>query len=651
MPEPMKKILFMFSFATVLSAGTFSQDEVLLIIDNQPVMRTEYERIYHRNENIQSAEKMSVEENLERFINFKLKVFEAEKLGYDTTASFIHELAGYRDQLSKSYLQNRQLIDSLLQIIYFRTVNEVNASHIMIKLPANPSPEDTLTAFNRMMGIRKRLLSGEAFEKIAREESDDPSGKLNDGQLGWFSAFNMILPFENAAYNTPVGEYSMPVRTRYGYHIIRVNAARPALGEIKLAHILVIPDKNESEEIKKKARDKIENCYELLQKGSMFADIARQYSEDAGTSKSGGQMRWLRSGELPPNIEDQVFALKDSGSYSIPLQSDYGWHIFQLQGKRPLPSFDKIRSQLEDRMMADERGRIIEKSVISKIKNASGFVLYSENIAALADKIDSSVYEGNWDPVIAGDLIEPVFAIGNREFTQKDLADFIIQTKRFQKIDPISVIVSKKSEEFIDKEILAFEKDHLEDKYPEFRNTMKEYHDGILLFDIMNNMVWNKAVMDTSGLLTYFEKHRSDYKWKERADVSVYTLHDIAFLKSTRRLAKKRAVNHWDSNAFIRMVCKSDSVDCISVNDHTYESGEKTEFKWKKGFMQTIQEDGKVKVLIVNDLIPPGLKSFTETRGQVTADYQNFLDRLWIEDLRSKYTIIVNHDVLQHIQQ
>ncbi len=638
----------------LLSVKSFSQDEILLTIDNQPVMRSEFERIYRKNNNIQGLENKTPAEYLELFTNFKLKVYEARKLGYDTLSAFRNELAGYRDQLAKPYLQDRPLIDSMLHEAYYRTVNEVNVSHIMIKLPAKASPADTLNAYARTMEIRSRILAGESFESLAKTISDDPSGKVNGGYLGWFSAFAMVLPFENAAYRLQVGEVSLPVRTRYGYHLIRLNDKRSSLGELKLAHIMIRAGRNDGQEAVEKARVKIDSCYRMLQSGSPFANVAKQYSEDPGTSQSGGQMRWIRSGELPPDIEQLVFALKDSGDYTPPVQSDYGWHIFRLEGRREIVPYDQMKSQLEERILADERGKIADASFISGIKKESGFISFPQNISVLASMMDSAVYSGNWKPEFAGDLIEPVFTIDKKEYTQKDLADFIVQTRQYRKSESLESIVNRKGEELIRKELITFARGRLENKYPEFKYLMEEYHDGILLFNIMDDLVWNKAVKDTIGLNDYYVQHAGDYLWHERADVSVYTLKDDSYLKTTRKLAGKRSSMKWTAAETERMICGNDSLKCVTIADYRYEKGDPvpdSSITWKKGFHKIARNDNSVRLIVVNDILPPAQKLFHEARGQVTADYQNYLDARWIESLRAKYPVIVNDAVLQKIHQ
>lgn len=645
----MKKILLSFFLFTALAFLALSQDAVILTIENQPVFKSEFERIYHKNSSIEGYENKPANEYMDMFINFKLKVLEAKNLGYDTLSSFVNELAGYREQLSRPYLQDRSLIDKLVKEAYDRSIREVSARHIFIKLPASPSPADTLAAYNKIMDIRKRIVNGESFDKLAREEND-PSEKDDGGKLGWFSAFTMVYPFENAAYNTPVGEISLPVRTKFGYHLVKVEGFRDALGEIKLAHVMVRSERNESTGAKWDNKEKIEACYRSLQAGASFESVVKEFSEDPGSARNNGQMRWIRSGELPPEIESKVFALKDSGSFTAPIQSPYGWHIFQLQGKRKIASFEKMKNQLEERIFMDERGKKTEESFNAYLKDEYRYKSYPDNIEALVALMDSSIYEGNWMP--SAQLIDPVFTINGKDYSQKELVDFIAKSRRFNKSESFASIVNRKLGDMVNIELKSLEKSMLQEKYPAFRFLMEEYHDGILLFNIMDDMVWSKASKDSAGLVSFYRTRQSDYAWKERAAISLYTLKDATLEKAALKLAKKRSKTGLSADDFIRQLC-ADTVGCVEVSDQKIEIDEPKPlngFEWKKGFIKQTKQGNNLVILVVNQILPPSQKTFEETQGQVTADYQNFLDAQWTESLRAKYAVKVYDDVLNQVK-
>lgn len=648
----MQRILTSFIFILLSWWTVTGQDDVLFTIDGIPVFLEEFERTYNKNNNLPGYENMPVEEYLEMYINFKLKVTEAQRLGYDTMTSFVNEFAGYREQLAKPYLQDKQVIEQLVEEAYERSVIEVNASHIMMLLPDYPSPEDTLHIYRKIMGVRDRLIKGEPFEAIAMETSEDPSVGTNQGNLGWFFAFTMVYPFEDAAYKTDVGEISLPVRTQYGYHIIKVNNRRKALGEIKLAHIMIRAGINESDEIVNNARDRIDRCYDLINQGSDFGEVARMVSEDAGSSANNGQMQWLRSGQLPSDIEEQVFILKDSGDFTQPLRSVYGWHIFQLIDRRPLGSFDEMRAQLEEKVMADQRILISEEAIINKIKTQSGFIKYADNVEHLLQLMDSSVYLGQWNPMVLSNLIEPVFAIGEKEYLQKDLADHIANTAQYSKNESLQNILHRKCEELIQNELIEFRKQRLEEEYPDYKYLLKEYHDGILLFNISDDLIWKRAVQDSAGLNEFYQDHQSDYMWGERADLSIYTLDDSSYLDKIHRFAKKKYRKNWSDQELMQIVCGNDSDRCVSIENVKYEKGENQmagQIRWKKGAVQEIHHENGIQVIFLNAILPPEPKQIHEARGVIVSDYQDYLDRQWVEELRSKYSVKVNEEVLNKL--
>jgi peptidyl-prolyl cis-trans isomerase SurA len=629
------------------------EDEIILSIGDHEITRGEFERIYQKNNSSAVYDNKSVEEYLDLFINFKLKVIEAENLGYDTVKSFINELAGYREQLAKPYFEDKEYHEELLKEAYERTRNEVSASHILIRLEKDAAPKDTLLAYQKIMDIRKRILAGEPFAEVARATSDDPSAKTNAGYLGWFSAFQMIYPFENVAYNTEVGKISMPLRSRYGYHIVKVEGKRESPGSIRAAHIMVYASKDDPE-LRAEGEKKINECYERLKNGENFADLAAEYSDDKNTSSKGGDLNWIRSGIIPDDLESKIFSLKDSGDYTEPLPTSYGFHIFMLIGKKPLESFEELKPELEKKLARDSRGKQNEKLLVDRIKNENNFRLYRENLQPVIDVLDESIYDGTWDTSFAAELINPVISFGNRDYSQKEFAGFIAAKKQYNKAYTLNDIINERLEQFINEKAIEYEKSMLEVKHPEFKNLMDEYHDGILLFNLTDDMVWSKAVKDTAGLLEFYEKNKNNYMWGDRINLSIYTFEDENLLKKVISIARKRAKKPISVLAVQTSLCGSDTIKCIQIEDKKLEKDDDSlnkEILWQKGYSLQQKAGDKMKVFWVNDIIPPEPKRLNETKGLVTADYQTYLEKEWIKSLRDKYEIVVHEDVLDKIAQ
>ncbi|MBN2613636.1 MAG: peptidylprolyl isomerase [Bacteroidales bacterium] len=646
------KLLLVFvsiPFAIVSGQG----DEILLTIGDEKVSREEFERIYRKNNTSTVYDNKSVEEYLQLFINFKLKVIEAENLGYDTLLSFINELAGYREQLAKPYLEDKGSQNRLLEEAYYRSVNEVSASHILLRIEPDAAPSDTLLSYNQMIGIRNRILKGEPFDKVAREESEDPSAQKNGGHLGWFSAFQMIYPFETAAYTTKIGEVSMPFRTRFGYHILKVENKRPSPGKVRLAHIMVLGNEQDTA-ARKEGEKKVFECYEKLKKGEDFVKLAAEYSDDRNTASKGGDLNWIRSGVIPEHLEKVVFSLKDSGDFSEPQSTDYGWHIFRLLGKAPIESFEELKPELERKLSRDNRNTVNEKLLVERIKKENNFTLYEENLQPVKEMLDESVYSGKWDPSVAKDLTDPVISFTNKDYTQYDLAKHIAAEKSYKSGYTFDDIVNTRLEDFIHVKSIDYEKSQLEFKYPEFKHLMEEYHDGILLFNLTDELVWSKAMKDTAGLEQFHENNKNKYMWQERISLSTYTFEDSLLTKKVLKLAKKRIKQPTTPQQVQDIICKNDTVICINVEDKKLEKDDMKDLadvSWQKGFIVTKKDNNKFKVLAVNDIIQPEPKQLSEARGLITADYQTYLEQEWIKSLREKYTIEVNQEVLKKIVQ
>jgi peptidyl-prolyl cis-trans isomerase SurA len=652
----MKRTIIIFISCCIISNNiAFSQknkDKILLTIDDNNITLSEFERIYKKNNTSTQYDSKSVEEYLDLFINYKLKVMEAERLGYDTNKAFIKELNGYREHLIKPYLENNIIKERYMKEAYERTRTEVNVSHILVKFSQdNPSPEDTVEAYNRIQEIRDRIIAGEPFEDVARETSDDPSAMSNGGNLGWFTAFRMVYDFENASYNIPVGEISRPFRTSYGYHIIKVNDKRPSKGKIRLAHIMIRTDKNSEEEVKK-AKERIDNCYQLLQDGEEFGEVARKYSEDQSSARKGGKLRWIRSGILADSLENILYNMQDSGEYTEPMLLDFGWHIFQFMEKEPVGTYEEMKSELEENLKRNPRNKLIEKEEIETVKRDNNFVEYRNNLENIVELIDTSIYTGEWDYTISDDLIEPVFKIGDKEYLQKDLAEYISRG-RYRKNMAFEDIVNKKYDEFVDKKVIEYEKSTLEERYPELRNLLKEYHDGILLFNLTDSMIWSKALKDTTGLEKFYESRKSDYMWEERVYASIYTVTDSSLIDQTRELALKRAREEISEEDLISELCADTLKKCIDIEDNKFEKNDNEligRMVWEQYNNEIFNENGKVKLVVINAVLEPEPKLLSEARGLVTADYQTYLDNEWIKELRNKYKIVVNKKALKKIK-
>ncbi len=670
----MKKVLMFFCLQVIVFALFAQNEPILMTIGNEKVSVAEFERIYKKN-NFQTDslnnQKKSVDEYIDLFINFKLKVIEAEHLGLDTSGAFKAELNGYRKQLVKPYLVDQQVIDKLVAEGYERMKNEVHASHILIKVDDNAPAKDTLVAYNKAMSIRDRIAKGEDFGKVAEETSEDPSAKVNKGDLGFFTAFQMVYPFEEFCFMHKAGEVSMPVRTQYGYHIIKLIETRPYQGKVKVAHIMFTFEKPEEA---KEAEKNIRDLYQKLNDGGDFNKLAEEFSQDKNTARNGGELQWFGTGELMvPEFENAAFALKNAGDISEPVKTSFSYHVIKLLDRKGLEPFDKMKNELRSKLSRDARTEKGKGDIVKKLKEEYKYRLFTtqeikkkkvvketSNVADFYAVVDTMIFEGKWDKSKAANLNKPLFQLMDSVYNQKDFTEFLGKIRNKSAKRDVNQFVDEQYNKFVDEVILKLEDSRLEIKYPDFRYLMQEYHDGILLFDLTDRMVWSKAVKDTVGLQSYYDTNKEGYKWTKRLEASIYQVKNIEIGKKAEKMflqiEKKKItaqeildkLNKKDSTAIHLVESKIYSKDDNKLIDTIYDGIEKKTIPLTASVV--LMPSSNTLVYITKKL-DPMVKTLQEARGLVTADYQNYLEQEWIKSLRNKYPVLVNDEQLNILRK
>jgi peptidyl-prolyl cis-trans isomerase SurA len=642
--------------ALILGSSTAwaqDKDPVLLTVDGQNISLSEFEAVYRKNNRETTVDPQDVKEYLDLYINFRLKVREAEALGLDTLKKFIEELKGYQKQLAKPYLTDKNVSEALVKEAYERMKLDVSASHILLKVGPDALPKDTLAVYNRILDLRKRALKGD-FEALAKQYSEDPSAAENAGNLGWFSAMRMVYPFENAAFNTPVGEISMPVRTRFGYHILKVNGKREALGELKAAHIMLKTGKEATAEDVAKAKEKALEVKGLLASGkSTFEELATKYSEDKGSAVKGGELPQFGTGRMVAAFEKAAFALQNVGDVSDPVQTEYGWHIIKLLQRIPVPTFEAAKDDLTAKVSKDSRSQLTRTVVIDRVKKEAGFKEFPAAVDELGKYLDNRLVEGKWNADTARGLNKPVLSIGNRTMTQTDLAQFVGRQQTRRKPEDLRVILNGFYAQFIEESVLSYEESQLEKKYPEYKALLKEYRDGILLFDLTDQKVWSKAVKDTAGLQAFHEGNKDKFMWEKRLDAEIYHVQNDSILKPLlAELQKKFKKGGIDREAIVKAYNANSKLN-LRAEGGKYQAADEDVLKnvaWEKGVQGPFKDGQNQVIVVVKEVLAPVAKTLKEARGLVTAEYQTYLEQAWIKELRSKYSYKADESLLSRIK-
>ena len=587
----MKKVILSIILLAGAMVGFAQEDKVLMTINGEPVMLSEFLYIYEKNNQETSLEKKSMTEYLDLFINFKLKVTEAIAQGVDTTEAFKKELAGYRAQATPKYMQDHEAIDSLVTLSYNRQANVRRAAHIAVQCGADADSVAEAEALAKINLARERVTTGvekkvkkgrkwitvrepEAFADVAREMTEDPSGKENGGELGWVQVFRYVYAFEDAVYNTPVGEVTEVFRSPYGYHIALVEEER-AFEEVHAAHIMkMMPRGNEG--VAWDAKKAIDSLYQVVKEGADFAEVATAHSDDKGSAVRGGDLGWFGRGMMVQPFENITFDMQP-GEMSEPFPTRFGWHFVKLYEKRGIQPLDSMRQQLLMQMKRDVRYREAEKSFIKKTR-----------------------------------------------------AEYNLPA------------------EMSDEDVKAYADAHLEEKHADLRNLVREYHDGILLFDVSLREVWDKANKDTEGLAAYFKAHKKEYTWDEpRYKGFVIYAKNEAVAKVAKQIAK--TANPDSVMSLINQRVNIDSVQYVKVERGLWVEGkngavDKYVFKNKEADY-TASEEFPVVWTVGKVLKAP--QEYTDVRSQVTTDYQDHLEKQWVATLREKYPVVVNEEVLE----
>jgi len=752
-----KRILYAGFAAGALLAGCQStkptsttKQPVLESLGTHEVPASEFAYVYRKNNSTapEFGTRPSVAEYLDLYTNFKLKVLEAEQRGLDTTQAFKQELAGYKQQLAQPYLTEKSVTDQLVREAYDRMSKEISASHILIRVAPDADPKDTLAAYQKTMALRQRIVGGEDFTKLAREVSEDPSARENGGKLGYFTAMQMVYPFESAAYRTPVGQVSQPVRTRFGYHLIKVNDARTAQGEIKVAHLMIRATPGQPKADSLTAKKKIDELYSRLQRKEDWEKLVTQFSEDAGSAANGGELPAFSTGRMIPSFEEAAFKLQKPGDLSPPVQTPYGWHIIKLIEKQPLPTFEAMEPTLKSKVAKDSRSELNRTAFLKRIRTENQF---TENKAVhdyVFAKADTSLVSGHFKytaPTAAMKAAKTptdnstLFTIKGKPYLAKDFLTYVQQNQRPRVGAEPRHAMQLLYDQYVDQNLTDYEKANLENKHEDYRMLVKEYRDGILLFQLMDEKVWSKAIEDTTGLEKFFAENQSKYQWEPRVHATVisaaspelltkaqqqlkvgtYAMKDnplasLQFKGNTAELqpasqaalerfatqlatdttlrfnpssltlakprkgestalAKRRAASVlsflkqkgltsesfytpkggasaqtalFSTNlAMLEASLNEQNSLAVQITKRNFQKGDNKvvdELMSKGPGTYNVQKDGRYYTITIDKALPAGPKTLSEARGQATSDYQNYLEKQWVAQLREKYPVKVN---------
>lgn len=670
----MKKIvsiLFISSLLLIISNLSFAQnasDSVLINIGEEKVFKSEFLNTFFKNQSkTDKIDKKALGEYLELFINFKLKVKESFDLKMDTASAFVEELSRYRAQLAQPYLMDKTVNEILYKEAFDRMQYDIKASHILIRVSPNALPKDTLVAYEKIKDIRNRILKGESFEKLAVEISDDPSAKDqpatkerpewkgNKGDIGYFTVFDLFYPFETGAYNLKVGEISEPVKTQLGYHLIKVTDKKPAMGKVKVAHILALYPQNATKEDSIKAKLKIEEINAKLKNGEKFEDLAKQYSDDKGSGANGGELKPFGTFGMVPEFVTAIGGLKNIGDISQPIQTYLGWHIIKLLERKDLKNYEEQKPEIKQRVARDARYGKSKDAVINKIKQEYAFKENKKMLKDFYKVIDTTYFNGSWTVENAAKKIKldkELFVLAGKVYTNKNFAEYLKSHQGNKAKENPNAFIEQLYKQFVDETCIVYEDSQLENKYPEFKNTIREYKEGILLFNLTEKKVWEKALTDSIGIDAFYNKIKNNYMWGERVNAAVFKCSNKKVADQTKKLIEKSKNKTFTKKLILDEINKESQLN-LQIDSAIYSKKDHKiidTIEFKIGLSKYIEIDKSVYFAYIYNVLPPMPKTLNEVRGLVTSEYQTYLEKEWIAQLKNKYQVYVNRAVFSTIK-
>ncbi len=646
----MFKNLFLFLLSLLPSIYSYAQssEATLMKVGKSDVKVSEFKYIYEKNNgNSADYSQKSLMEYLDLYTKFKLKVEKAKQLQLDTISALQTELAGYRKQLASSYLIDKEVTEFLLKELYARTQEDVEFSHIFIPISENSTKIQRDDAKAKLREVKSKLVGGADFTAAVTEYSQDKTTSSKGGNMGYFTAKlpSGFYELETAIYSNPIGKVSEIIESKIGYHIIQVTNKRPARGIVEVSHIL-LPENN-----KKQA----DSLFQALTKGGDFESVAKKMSIDKNTMKNGGKLAPFSINTYDKVFEDAAFSLQKDGDISKPVLTKSGWHIIKRTAKPSGDTYDLFVRRMKAQINKDQRFDAAKIKLVDDIKKASGFKEDKNELNRFAESLTDEFYSYKWVPQ-ENTSSQTLFSLGgNKIFSVKSFAGFCKKNTKtrlkYDKTKPLTETVDELYTEYVNESAMAFEEQSLEAKYPDFKSLMREYEEGILLFEATKINVWDRANQDTLGLKVFYETVKDRYTWSEKMITS-----DIKIATSDKKVADKiyKFVSKNSVEGLDKKFNKKSKL--VAFTETEYEKGSKdvADIKWEKNALSSLQADPSGTTFSfkkAKEIIPSRLKTLNEARGYIVADYQDYLEKEWLNSLNKEFNVVIYHEVLNALKK
>lgn len=648
----MKKIPLIFLSACLSLTATQTNAQTLINIGNNKVSKEDFLKIYQKNAingKVDYSDK-AVNEYLDLYTLFRMKVAEANEMHLDTFHNVQLEIENYRNQLAQSYLTDKSTNEKLMKQAYERSKEEVEVAHILIATPPN---KDEKLALKTIDSLYQLIATNKAtFEDLAVQFSDDKPSAKNGGNIGYITVLETDYIFEDAAYNTPVGKYSKPFKTNYGYHIVKVKNKRKSAGQVQVQQIMVQLTPTSGEQGKKAADAKLAKIQADLKAGKDFNTVVALYSDDKYSKNNNGLLEPFGTGQKAASIENAAFALKKVGDISEPVQTDYGYHIFKLVKKIPVGTYEETKESLGRQIETDARSAEAKKKAFEDLKKQIGYKEYPAELVKITEAVSTNPsLAQKFEVAEFPNFTATLFEVNGKKYSQKDYITYVSELTRgrVQGSNPTKTL-NDLYEMYTNKIVKDVQMDNLYKTNAEYRALLSEYMDGILLFDLMERNVWNKASSDTAGLNTYYANNKAKYVWKPSFEGKVFQSGNPEEMNELyNRVNKGEAI----MDVYNDMSSRREKPAKISMQEGRFElfkfNTTPDQFVAEKPTKPFLNSTSYTVVFPSKVIAVEEVKSLGDARGFVVADYQDYLEKEWNASLKKKYPVKVDEKVLSTI--
>ena len=645
-----RRFFSVLSFACASLVSSMAQDPVIMTIAGEDVYKSEFEYIYNKNNSVATSDKKSLEEYVDLFVNYKLKVAEAKRQGYDTRDEYKKEYEQYRLQLSAPYLKDEETENEMIEEAFERYKTSVLASHILVKFSG-----DSTEAWKKINDIYNRLKQGEDFATLAKQYSDCPS-KENGGSLGYVNVFDMVYDFENVVYSTPIGTISKPFRTVFGYHIVKTFGKISNYKDWRISHIMI---KNEGE----KSEIKADSIFNLAKNGADFEKLVAKYSEDLPTVGKGGDLGYVSKGYFPPQITSQVRLLKNVGDVGM-AGTAFGYHIIKVTEVVPFTTIDDLKPYIMTKLTKSDRTEVSSTKYMKKLQSKYGVSVYENSLTIFEKLVDEKTFDGI--DKLYRLMTEPLYTLYGNVYPQSVFYPYMkerlpIFGKSVDKNKKIVNFIDTKQEGMVEgddvyrafnayilNEIVEKELEYIKNVNSDYRNLLKEYSDGLLLFEISSDKVWNVASSSKKKLEEYFQEHKDKYVWPEPRykGMVVYSANQEVYNRVEKLL---KTNTEEEAEELIRKEFLNNKVSLVKIEKGVFPKGNNVAVD-DKIYKTATYSSPAFPFVSTRGAVISAPQTYLDVKGLVTADYQTYLEDEWVKSLRKKYDVIINKEVLKTIK-